>query len=126
MEGRMEQLSYLVASLAVAHSLHMIVESTSVRTKLQRLSDSIAKVPLKPYPININTRLKSYSISIVGMLALTGVSYAILHAIAPPTETLLWIAFYSIVIGDIVVAYLLDKFHVDIEPLIRRFAQKKR
>jgi len=117
----MEQLAELVAAVTIAHTVHALAEVTNVRTKLQRVIDAKAGKTLKPYPIDINTRAKAYGIGLSLPIFITLVAYGVLAWLSPSVGTLLWMTVILLAIVELFSMVSLDKYHIDIEPVIRSF-----
>lgn len=118
------QLNIILALSANAF-MHITIEIWSVREKVRRLSAYMNKKPYKEFPLNINTRLKSYTFSLIGFLLMTGVAYIFFCWLNLSASTA-----YRVIVGLFIATFLmiaigLDKYHVEIERVTRPFKSKK-
>ena len=116
-------IAQLVLAVTFAHSFHILGEVMNVRNKLTRLTDAIAKKSLRPYPMNIDTRAKSYTIGFLMFIIVAVVAYLLLNILSFTEESLLIVALSLIVVTEIVNTVRLDTYHVQIEKLIKKFSK---
>lgn len=120
----MQMLTELAAAVVLAHYLHAFGEMTNVRAKLKRLSDAIAGRPLKPYPININTRLKALGLGSAMYVVLVVVSLIVISAVGFSESFLLRMIVALILVTEVITLIGYDQYHVDIQKLIHKFSKK--
>ena len=121
-----QTLINLILALSVNELVHNAMEVMNMREKLRRLTAYMHKKPYKELPISINTRAKSYGVSLVAfivfVLPLWGVfTYTDLDQTLALKLTvgLLTAAFF-------VTAITVDQWHVDIEKITKPFIKKSK
>lgn len=119
-----QTLLNLVLALAANELLHNVMEAMNVRHKVKRLHAYIDKKPFEEMPMKIDTRHKAYSISLGVFIIVTGVFFAIFSALNLNGNDGLWVAAILLMAAFFSEAYLLDKFHVEIERVTRPFMKK--
>jgi hypothetical protein len=119
-----QTLISLCLALATNELIHNFVEIKGMREKLKRLSCYIAGDSYKELPININTRAKSYSISLLAFVIIVGFLWLFYGWLALET-TLAFQMIAILLIGSYAVtAITVDKWHIEIESITRPFRQK--
>lgn len=116
-----QHLINLMLALVTNHFLQIISDIMSVREKVKRLDAYINNRPWKEMKFHINTRLKSYSISIVWLILVLIPLYGLfswLH-LSPNgalrfSAIILFLTYYVTFIG-------FDRYHVEIERVTRKF-----
>lgn len=112
------------AALAIGHLIDSFIEVKNVKSKVTRLSDIVHKRTVKPFPVNINTRLKAYT-SLFGLYAvLSAVAYFLLRWMNLSLRTTIWIAIVAIVLSQVVYVVGLDRYHVSIAKVTRLLEKK--
>lgn len=114
----------LLLAFVFAHSLHAIGESTNVLSKLERLTNAVHKKKLKPYPMNIDTRAKSYALGFGVIAAVTVITYAMLSILDFTNTSFVLVALSLLVVTELITTVKIDKYHVEIEKLIKKFNKK--
>ncbi|HVC35958.1 MAG TPA: hypothetical protein VNE40_00725 [Candidatus Dormibacteraeota bacterium] len=114
-----------VAAISLAHVLHLTMDVQNVRSKVKRLADVIAHVPVKPFPININTRTKAYSAGLLGLAILFGISFLVIRWLNPSIASLLVLSTVLLVVGELINLVGLDNYHVRIARITRQFETHK-
>jgi hypothetical protein len=71
--------------------------------------------------LNINTRVKSYAISLVGLVAPVGILWAVYSFLDIKGNTALRLIVAMLVLSFVSLAVLMDKYHVDIEQVTKKF-----
>jgi len=111
-------LLHLVLALAATEVLHNYIECQQVRKKLSWLKLTTSG---KPYhndlPFEVDTRLKSYALSLLGLMVFTAAFYGIFSWLKPPATPALVSTAALLLTAHLLVAYLLDKYHVEIGAL---------
>lgn len=120
----MQNLAELATAIAIAHGLHSLGEATNVNKKITRLADAVAGKTLKPYPANIDTRTKAYSIGIGIFVILSSLFYLVLNVLSFDINALLTLIIVLIAVVDISGTMSFDKYHISIEKLINKFDKK--
>lgn len=115
----------LTLALVTADLLHNLAEASNVRNKVARLNAYINKQPYAEMKLKIDTRAKSYGISVASFVILGGLSLAVLSLINLSGNAALWYAITVLTLSYFVLAVLLDKYHVEIERVTRPFMKKK-
>ncbi len=116
----------LAAALSINEFLHVFAEVTSTRQKVARLSAYINKQPAKEMPIKIDTRLKSYAVSLVLFILITSLSFGLLLWLDLGSETLVKIIIGMLIGSYAVAAIGFDKYHVEIEKVTKPFMKKRK
>jgi len=116
-----QTLINLALALATNELIHSAVEVMGMRAKVARLSDYINKKTHKESSINIDTRAKSYGISIVFFVVFTGLLFGFYSLIDIAPSVGLKIIIGLLVATYFVTAITVDKFHVDIEQVTKRY-----
>lgn len=114
----------IVLALATAELLHNIMEASNVRRKVARLYAYINKKPFPEIPVNIDTRPKAYALTIISFVALTGLSLGVLSLMNLKGDTALVYLAVVLTLAFFSLAYLLDKYHVEIERVTKPFKKK--
>jgi hypothetical protein len=114
----------LVLALATAELLHNILEVSNVRRKVARLSAYINKQPYEEMKIKIDTRAKAYGLSLVSFVVLTGVFLGVFSLLNLKGDAALWYVIAVLTLAFLSLAYLLDKYHVEIERVTHPFMKK--
>jgi hypothetical protein len=121
-----QHLINLTLALAAGELVHNAIESQEVRKKVQWLRLTIASKPYKDnIPFQIDTRAKSYAISLVGLVVITGIFYGIFCLINPSATAAFQLISVLLVLAYLVTAVLLDKYHVEIAAVTRPFRKSK-
>lgn len=115
----------IVLALALNEVIHNLLETMSVRKKVARLSAYINKKPYSEMKLNIDTRLKSYAISLASFLLITFVALVFFMWLDLPADTALVVAALLLVFAYAVTAVSLDQYHVDIEKVTKPFMKNK-
>lgn len=111
-------------ALALNEFIHVISETINVRVKVKRLATYIAGKKAIEVPVNINTRTKSYAISLVIFVVVTGLSYAFFFWLNLSTNVALQTIIGLLIASYAVTAVVLDQYHVDIEKVTKPFKNK--
>jgi hypothetical protein len=114
----------LVLALATAELLHNIMEVGNVRRKVARLSAYINKQPYEEMKMKIDTRAKAYGLSVMSFVVLTGVSLGAFSLLNLKGDAVLWYGVVVLTLAFFSLAYLLDRYHVEIERVTRPFMKK--
>lgn len=112
-------------ALATADLLHNIAEAANVRNKVARLNAYISKQPFTEMKLKIDTRVKSYGISLVSFVVLVGLPLALFSWLNLSISAAFWYIVTVLTISYFALAVLLDKYHVEIERVTRPFMKKK-
>lgn len=114
------QLNILL-TLVTNEFIHTNFEVHNIREKVKRLKAYIAKTPYKEMSLKIDTRAKSYSISALSFfLFIVPIYFA--YSFFDISE----INAYKLMAGLLVLtfftnAYFIDKYHVEIERVTKKF-----
>lgn len=114
----------LLLALTLDALVHITIEIWSVREKVRRLVAYMNHKPYKELPVNINTRLKSYSVSLLGFVLFTGLGYLLFDALNLSADTAYKTMVGMFVLMFVVIAVGLDKYHVEIERVTKPFKNK--
>lgn len=114
----------LVLALATAELLHNIMEASNVRRKVARLHAYIKKEKYPEIPINIDTRPKAYALTVASFVVLVGLSLGVLSLVNLQGNAALWYLVVVLALAFFSLAYLLDKYHVEIEHVTKPFKKK--
>ncbi|HEY1646003.1 MAG TPA: hypothetical protein VGF75_06620 [Candidatus Saccharimonadales bacterium] len=117
-------IAEISAGLAIGHTLKAFIEVNNANTKVKRLSEIVHNRSVKPYPVNINTRLKAYSSLFGFYVVLSVISFFVLRWLNPTLRTTIWIAAAALLIGEVVYLVGLDKYHVNIGKLTKFLTKK--
>lgn len=120
-----QNLINLLLALATNEMVHNVLEVKNMREKLKRLTAYMNKQPYKELPINIDTRLKSYSISLLAFVAFVGPLWLMFSWIDLSENTALKLLVGLLVAAFAATAVTVDKWHVDIEKITRPFMKKR-
>jgi hypothetical protein len=120
-----QHLINLALALAAGELVHNLIESQEARKKVDWLRLTMAGKPYKDnLPFKVDTRAKSYSISFVGLVVTTAIFYFIFTLLNLSAATALWTIIILLVLAYTAVAFLLDKYHVEIHRLINPLRKK--
>lgn len=111
-------------ALSLNELIHVIAESTNIRVKLKRLATYIAGKPYKELPVNINTRAKSYGISLFIFVVTVGFSYTFFLWLDLSLETGIKTIIALLVASYAITAVIIDQAHVDIEKITKPYKNK--
>lgn len=119
-----QSLLNLVLALATAELLHNIMETSNVRRKVARLHAYINKKPFPEIPMNIDTRPKAYGLTIASFVILVGILFGVFSLVNLEGNAALWYLIVILSLAFFGLAYLLDKYHVEIERVTKPFKKK--
>jgi hypothetical protein len=115
----------LALAMAANSLVHNTIEAQEVRKKVKWLSLSMQGKRYKDViPFQIDTRLKSYAISSLGLIIFVAVFYLIFTLLNLSLVKSIWTVIILLTLAYISSAYLLDKYHVEIAVLTRPFLKK--
>lgn len=120
------ELINLALALSAGELTHNSIESQTVREKVKRLRAYKENRPYKELPININTRAKSYGISLVGLVLFTAIFYLLFSILNLSTTRALQTIIVILVVAYAVTAIILDKYHVEIEVVTKPYRRIKK
>ncbi len=118
-------LTNLLLALATNELLHNVFEVKNMREKLKRLTAYMNKKAYKELPLNINTRAKSYAVSLVAFIAFVGPLWLVFSWLDPTPELAIKLAIGLLTATFIATAITVDKWHVDVEKITRPFMHKR-
>lgn len=121
-----QTLLNLILALALNELVHNAMEVMNMREKLRRLTAYMNNKPYKELPININTRAKSYGISIFAFLVFVLPLWGLFSLIDLSTQTSLRLIIGLLVAAYFVTAITVDQWHVDIEKITKPFIKQKK
>ena len=116
-----QMLINLAVALAINELIHNVLEIVNIQAKVVRLKTYIAKKPFKEIPVNIDTRAKSYGISIGAFVILVAILYGVVSLFNPDAETALMTIIGLLVVSYFISAVMIDRYHVSIEKVTRPF-----
>lgn len=119
------QLTNLLLALALNELIHVCSELWAVRDKVKRLATYIAGKPYKEMKLNIDTRGKSYAISIGIFLIVVPISYFGISLLHLSAQSAIVASIVLLVLSYVVAFVGFDRYHVDIENITRPFMHKK-
>ncbi len=111
----------LMLALATNELLHNVIEVKGIREKVARLVAYMDKKPFKELPFKIDTRAKSYALSTILFLIVVGLLYGFYSLLDLSTDTAVKVTVGLLILSYAATAVLVDKYHVDIEQVTRRF-----
>jgi len=113
-----QHLLNLALALAAGELVHNVIEAQEVRKKVAWLRLSQTG---KPYydriPFAINTRTRSYAISLLGLVGFTAVFYGVFTMLNLSTTATIWTIIILLLLAYTVTAVILDRYHVEIARL---------
>lgn len=114
-----------VINLALALSanavMHTIAETHNVREKVRRLSSYINKKSYKEMSMKIDTRAKSYALSLTMFVIFTGILFGVFSLINVEATEAFKLIIALLTLEFFLMAILLDKYHVEIEQVTKKF-----
>jgi hypothetical protein len=111
-------LIYLVLALAAGELVHNLIESQEVRKKVKWLGLGLTGKPYKDnIPFKIDTRAKSYALSLIGLVITTAIFYLIFSILKLSDHKSLEVVVVLLILAYVVTAVILDKYHVEIARL---------
>lgn len=116
-----QTLINLILALATNELIHNFMEVSNIRKKVTRLDTYIKKKPYKEDNMNIDTRAKSYSISVIIFVFMTGALFGVYSVFDISGDTALKTIIALLVASFFVTAVTVDKFHVEIEKVTKKF-----
>ncbi len=116
-----QTLVNLALALVTNELIHNAFEVKGMRNKVQRLVAYMDKKQYKELPININTRAKSYGISVLAFVLFVGILFGFYSLINITPDTAIKLIIVILVASYFVTGVMVDKFHVDIERVTKRF-----
>lgn len=122
----MENTVQILTAVIVAHSFHVFGEAANVNAKIKRLVDAKNDKNLKPYPMNIDTRAKAYSLGVSVFVIVALISFGLIKVISPSSESLLAISIGLLVLIELYSLVAFDKYHIAIQPIINYFDKNKK
>jgi hypothetical protein len=122
-----QHLINLVLALTAGELVHNVMESHQVRTKVEWLRLTLAGKKYKDsLPFEVDSRLKSYGLSFIGLVGFTAVFYAVFTWLDLSLNKALWTMVVLLLLAYIAVAYLLDKYHVEIGSVTDSLKRKQK
>ena len=117
----LQTLTNLLLATAIAHTGHSLLEPVNIRAKVARLGKHMDNQKVKEIPININSRPKAYLAALISLAVVFVPSWLIMSSVDPlPRTAMLWTIILVIVV-EVINTVNIDKYHVEIEHLTRRF-----
>lgn len=120
-----DDMDQTVVNLALALStnavIHTLAETQNVRAKVKRLSAYIDKKPFKEMPVNIDTRAKSYGISLIMFVVFNAILFGVYSMFDVGATEAFKIIIVMLNVEFLAMAVLLDKYHVEIEQVTKKF-----
>ncbi|MCA9344518.1 hypothetical protein KC946_01655 [Candidatus Saccharibacteria bacterium] len=114
--------SYLLIGVVSATSVHRIMEPGNINEKVKRLSKAYETGSVeKPKLQGIDTRAISYGLGIMIIVSLSAFGYFIASIIGPDTTQSIVYSVVVLIIADIISMMAIDKYHVNIEILTKKF-----
>ena len=114
-------LYYLILALCMNEFIHVCSEAWAANEKVARLSARIEHEQYKEMKIKVDTRLKSYAISVAIMLILVPLFYFGLEFVDLGNNAALILSALTLVASYVVGFVWMDKYHVNIEKITRKF-----
>jgi len=121
-----QHLINLVLALALVAIIHNAIEIMNMREKLRRLTAYMNKKSYKELPISIDTRAKSYGISLVFFVIMTLPLWIILNLIDLDQALSLELTAGVLIANFFTTAIIIDQWHVDIEKITKPFMHTKK
>ena len=119
-----QTLINFVLALAASELLHNLLEIQNMEHKLKRLSTYIAGDVFKEMRFNINTRSKSYFLSIIGFLSFVLPLWLIFTWLSVSPDSALRLTATMLILAYITTALSVDHWHVSMEKITRPFMKK--
>lgn len=120
-----DDMDQTVVNLALALStnavIHTLAETQNVRAKVKRLKAYIDKKPFKEMPVNIDTRAKSYGISLIMFVVFNAILFGVYSMFDVGATEAFKIIIVMLNVEFLAMAVLLDKYHVEIEQVTKKF-----
>jgi hypothetical protein len=119
-----QELINLALAVSANEILHNFFEIKSMRDKLKRLTCYMSKKPYKELPINIDTRLKSYTVSFIAFFIFVIPLYFMFSLLTLEQPVALELLVGLLIIAYSITAVTADRWHVEIEKITRPFKNK--
>lgn len=119
-----QTLLNLALALSLNEIIHNYLEVHNMRGKLKRLTAYMQKKQYKEMPFNIDTRLKSYTVSLIAFVAIVGPLWLVFTWLDLEQILALKIIVVYLMLAYAVTAVSVDKWHVEIERITRQFKKK--
>ena len=115
--------TYINLALALSTNavIHTLAETQNVRAKVKRLNAYIDKKPFKEMPVNIDTRAKSYGISLIMFVVFNAILFGVYSLFDVGVTGAFKIIIVMLTVEFLAMAVLLDKYHVEIEQVTKKF-----
>lgn len=113
-------INLMVAAVA-AHSFHSLMEPLNIRAKVARLKAYMDKKPYKEMSLKIDTRAKALGLGYGMFIFLLGAGFLVTNTVDPSAKQAAYFAFVLMVFVELVNTANIDKYHIDIEVLTKRF-----
>jgi hypothetical protein len=117
-------IAEISAGLSIGHALKAFFEVNNANAKIKRLSDIVHKQPVKPFPVNINTRLKAYSALFGLYVVLSAVSFFVIRWLNPSLRIAIWTAIVALLLSEVIYVLGLDRYHV-VVGRVTKFLEKE-
>lgn len=121
----MTNLLLILAALSILVLLHNLIEVWGMSQKVLWLKLTLDDKEHGTWPLNINTKFKVISLHASILLIIAGGSYLILSAISPSNRTLAGISITTLLLNYLLTVVNIDKFHTQIDTLIRKYKNNK-
>lgn len=116
-----QTLINLALALATNELLHILFEVKSMREKIVRLTAYMDNKPYKEIPLNINTRAKAYAISVIAFFIFVAPLFGLYTLLDLSADTAIKVIVGLLIASYIMTAFFVDKYHVEIERVTKRF-----
>lgn len=112
----------LLIAVATATSIHRLFEPGGINYKLSRLEKAASSGEIETPPLKgIDTRAKAYGLGLAVVSVTTAVTYFAAGLFDPSIKTTALYCVAMLVTADVISMMSIDKYHVNIEKLTKKF-----
>ncbi len=115
----MTSLLPLLVAFCIVEFFHNSIEIWGMRQKVRWLASSLAEKPHGSWPINIDTKLKTWLLHIGIVLLVGGAAYLLLMALDIGEQQLVLLGVLILALNYTLTTWKVDKFHYEIGQLMR-------
>lgn len=120
-----QHLINLALALVAGEVVHNIYEAQEVRRKVEWLRLTMDGKKYKDYiPFQIDTRAKSYGLSLAGLVGFAVVFYLLFTWLNLSSKDAFWTIVVLLLLAYLATAFLLDKYHIEIARLTNPLRKK--
>ncbi len=120
-----QTLLNLILALSLNELIHNFWEVQNMREKLRRLIAYRDGKQYKELPVNIDTRAKSYFVSVIAFVVFVGPLWLLFTWLQLDQTIALKVSAVFMILAFAATAFAVDQWHVDVEKITQAIKKKK-